>query len=66
MRQIGWEESKILWRTVALCSAITQSSAFSRQSSIFIEFNPLSSSVKLQILLLCLHTFLTEVVGRSC
>ena len=28
--------------------------------------NPLSSSIKLQILLLCFHTFLTEVVGRSC
>ena len=23
-------------------------------------------SIKLQILLLCFHTFLTEVVGRSC
>ena len=30
------------------------------------SFNPLSPSVKLQILLLCFHTFLTEVVGRSC
>ena len=29
-------------------------------------FNPLSPSIKLQILLLCFHTFLTEVVGRSC
>ena len=29
-------------------------------------FNPLSPGVKLQILLLCFHTFLTEVVGRSC
>ena len=28
--------------------------------------NPLSLGVKLQILLLCFHTFLTEVVGRSC
>ena len=28
--------------------------------------NPLSPSIKLQILLLCFHTFLTEVVGRSC
>ena len=28
--------------------------------------NPLSPGVKLQILLLCFHTFLTEVVGRSC
>ena len=27
---------------------------------------PLSPSIKLQILLLCYHTFLTEVVGRSC
>ena len=30
------------------------------------SFNPLSPGVKLQILLLCYHTFLTEVVGRSC
>ena len=29
-------------------------------------FRPLSPSIKLQILLLCFHTFLTEVVGRSC
>ena len=28
--------------------------------------NPLRPGVKLQILLLCFHTFLTEVVGRSC
>ena len=30
------------------------------------DINPLSPSVKLQILLLCFHTFLAEVVGRSC
>ena len=30
------------------------------------ERNPLRPSIKLQILLLCFHTFLTEVVGRSC
>ena len=29
-------------------------------------FNPLSPSIKLQTLLLCFHTFLTEVVRRSC
>ena len=29
-------------------------------------FNPLSPSIKLQILFLCFHTFLTEVVERSC
>ena len=29
-------------------------------------FNPLSPSIKFQILLLCFHTFLTKVVGRSC
>ena len=29
------------------------------------SFNPLKPSIKLQILLLCFHTFLTEVVG-SC
>ena len=28
--------------------------------------NPLSPSIKLQFLLLCFHTFLTKVVGRSC
>ena len=28
--------------------------------------NPLSPGLKLQILLLCFHTFLTEVLGRSC
>ena len=28
--------------------------------------NPLSPSIKLQILLLCFLTFLAEVVGRSC
>ena len=32
-----------------------------------LEFiNPLRPSAKLQILLLCFHTFLSEVVGRSC
>ena len=31
-----------------------------------LAINPLSPSIKLQILLLCFHTFLTEVVGRSC
>ena len=30
------------------------------------SLNPLRPSIKLQILLLCFHTFLTEVVGRSC
>ena len=30
------------------------------------SINPLSPSTKLQILMLCFHTFLTEVVGRSC
>ena len=30
------------------------------------HINPLSPGVKLQILLLYFHTFLTEVVGRSC
>ena len=30
------------------------------------SINPLSPSIKLQILLLCFHVFLTEVVGRSC
>ena len=29
-------------------------------------FNPLSPGIRLQILLLCFHIFLTEVVGRSC
>ena len=28
--------------------------------------NPLSPGIKLKILLLCFHTFLKEVVGRSC
>ena len=28
--------------------------------------NPSSPSIKLQILFLCIHTFLTEVVERSC
>ena len=28
-------------------------------------FNPLTLSIKLQILLLCSHTFLTEVVGEA-
>ena len=27
--------------------------------------NPLSPSIKLQILLLCFHTFLTEIVGEA-
>ena len=31
-----------------------------------VRFNPLSPGIKLQILLLWFHTFLTEVVGRSC
>ena len=29
-------------------------------------FNPLYPSIKLQIIFLCLYTFLTEVVGRKC
>ena len=28
--------------------------------------NPLRPSIKLQILLLCFHTFITYVKGRSC
>ena len=31
-----------------------------------INYNPLSPTIKLQILLLCLYRFLTEVLGRSC
>ena len=31
-----------------------------------VPVKPLSPGVKLQILLLCFHTFLAEVVGRSC
>ena len=31
-----------------------------------ITINPLSPGIKLQILFLCFHTFLTKVVGRSC
>ena len=34
--------------------------------TIFLGINPLSPSIKLQILLLCFHKFLTEIVGRSC
>ena len=30
------------------------------------NFNPLRPSIKLQILLLCFHTFITDVKGRSC
>ena len=30
------------------------------------QFNPLRPSIKLQILLLCFHTFITYVKGRSC
>ena len=30
------------------------------------QVRPLSPSIKLQILLLCFHTYLTQVVGRSC
>ena len=33
---------------------------------LLLGFNPLSPGIKLQILLLCFHTFLTKVVGRSC
>ena len=31
-----------------------------------VDFNPLRPSIKLQILLLCFHTFITDVKGRSC
>ena len=31
-----------------------------------VSINPLSPRIKLHILLLCFHTFLTGVVGRSC
>ena len=30
------------------------------------SLNPLRPSIKLQILLLCFHTFITDVKGRSC
>ena len=35
-------------------------------NTLTLSFNPLSPGIKLQILLLCFYTFLTEVVGRSC
>ena len=38
----------------------------SRQGRKTGPLNPLSPGIKLQILLLCFHTFLTKVVGRSC
>ena len=28
--------------------------------------NPLRPSIKLQIILLCFHTFITDIKGRSC
>ena len=31
-----------------------------------LQFNRLRPSIKLQILLLCFHTFITDVEGRSC
>ena len=34
-------------------------------TTIILLINPLSPGVKLQILLLCFHTFLTEVVGEA-
>ena len=44
----------------------TQPSSVDRRATLYGFINPLSPGVKLQILLLCFHTFLTEVVGRSC
>ena len=46
-----------------ICKAIKVSTVRSRWCA---SFNPLSPSIKLQILLLWFHIFLTEVVGRSC
>ena len=37
-----------------------------RQENAFQAINPLRRSIKLQILLLCFHTFITDVKGRSC
>ena len=33
---------------------------------LILSVKPLSASIKLQILLLCFHEFITDVVGRSC
>ena len=40
---------------------------FEKTKSLFSRdvLNPLSSSIKLQILLSCFHTFLTEIVGEA-
>ena len=51
-----------LWRKLRLCFAHLEGQGTQRKLSYY----PLRSSIKLQILLLCFHTFLTEVVGRSC
>ena len=51
---------------------VVQATKAADQATVYIyttlsdDFNPLSPGVKFQILLLCFHTCLTEVVGRSC
>ena len=41
-------------------------SAIVFSTAVLIGSNPLSPSIKLQIFLLCFHTVLTQVAGRSC
>ena len=45
-------------------SLVKEATTFAEELGI--TLNPLSPSIKLQILFLCFHTFLTEVVERSC
>ena len=49
------------YKVVKVCAVLSYG-AYSMRN----QLNPLSPSIKLQILFLCFHTFLTEVVGRSC
>ena len=41
-------------------------SEINSEESFTADINPLSPSIKLQIILLCFHTFITDVMGRGC
>ena len=46
---------------------VTDSVKFTASYGVFhVWFNPLRPGIKLQILLSCFHTFITDVKGRSC
>ena len=66
-----FDEQNNYWSTKTLyLRQVTEATKFSKHPVLLRitmdPINPLRPSIKFQILLLCFHTFLTEVLGRSC